>query len=401
MKTAISYFVCSILLLTGSLRGLGQQDSIHRSGDTTQRQRIAVFVPLFLDSAFDASANYRYEKNFPKFFNPGLEFYEGVQLAIDSLQSKNLALDVAVYDTRSATQSIAQAAASPDFQSTGLIIAEVNATDMHQLADIALQKNIPFINVNFPNDGGITNNHEFVILNSTLKTHCEGIYKFVQRNYPSYNLLFFGKRGVQEDRLKNYFLDFEKNTSSIPLKLRYIQLDDRVSPEQVISYMDSSRKNLCIVASLDENFSKAVCAAVASVNKSYISKIFGMPTWDAIVDFSRPEYADQEIYYTTPFYVNPADSLVLSIQQNYRNKFYSRPSDMVFRGYETTFRFAQLLQLYGKNISGSIGEKKFRVFNDFDIEPVFLNKQNMTLDYFENKKLYYIKKVNGNVVAVY
>jgi hypothetical protein len=56
---------------------------------------------------------------------------------------------------------------------------------------------------------------------------------------------------------------------------------------------------------------------------------------------------------------------------------------------------------YGSNLSGSIGEKKYKVFNDFNIQPVFLNKQTMTLDYFENKKLYFIKKVDGNITAVY
>ena len=53
---------------------------------TPVRQKIAVFVPLYLDSAFDAMDNYRYDKTFPKFINPGLEFYEGVQLAIDSMK---------------------------------------------------------------------------------------------------------------------------------------------------------------------------------------------------------------------------------------------------------------------------------------------------------------------------
>ena len=53
------------------------------------KQRIAVFVPLYLDSAFDATNSYRYDKSFPKFINPGLEFYEGVQLAIDSLNKVN------------------------------------------------------------------------------------------------------------------------------------------------------------------------------------------------------------------------------------------------------------------------------------------------------------------------
>src|ERR1700749_929040 len=48
----------------------------------------AVFIPLYLDSAYDGNNNYRYDKTFPKFINPGLEFYEGVKLALDSLQQE-------------------------------------------------------------------------------------------------------------------------------------------------------------------------------------------------------------------------------------------------------------------------------------------------------------------------
>ena len=129
-------------------------------------------------------------------------------------------------------------------------------------------------------------------------------------------------------------------------------------------------------------------------------KVFGMPIWDG-VDFSGAEYTDLEIYYTTPFYSNPNDSLVFSIQQYFKNRFYSRPSDMVYRGYETMLRFGQLLSEHQGKFNGGIGEKKFKIFNDFDIQPVFLNNQNPTLDYMENKKLYVLKKVNGNVIAAY
>jgi hypothetical protein len=124
-----------------------------------------------------------------------------------------------------------------------------------------------------------------------------------------------------------------------------------------------------------------------------------MPTWDNM-DLSKPELAGKEVIYTTPFYINPADTLVKEINQYYKGRFYSRPSDMVFRGYESVYRFGHLLCLYGRDLGGSIGEKKFKVFNDFNIEPVFLNRQSMTLDYFENKKLYFIHNMDGNVTAV-
>jgi hypothetical protein len=65
------------------------------------KHKIAIFSPLYLDSAFDDLNNYRYEKQFPKFINPGLEFYEGVQLALDSLAKEGTPLEVFIYDTRS------------------------------------------------------------------------------------------------------------------------------------------------------------------------------------------------------------------------------------------------------------------------------------------------------------
>jgi hypothetical protein len=387
---ALSFTIC-----------MAQADTTARRTDSvvTLRQ-LAIFAPLYLDSAFDAAGNYRYDKNFPKFINPGLEFYEGAKLAIDSLAAEHALLEVHVYDTRSATQNLGQILQSADFQQTGLILGHVNAGEMLQLAAAASRLNIPFINVNYPNGGGITNNPDVVILNSTLKTHCEGIYRYVQRNYATKPIIAFRKKGAQEDRLKNYFMEIEKTTASVPLKIRTVTLEDNFDAAALLPYLDSNVQTICLAASLDENFGKALCQALASLNKTYRSTVIGMPTWDNITDFSLPEYANEEIIYTSPFYVNPTDNLVMRIQQYFRTKFYSRPSDMVFRGYETTWRFAKLLIQYGKDAAGSIGEKKYKVFTDFDIQPVFLNKQAMTLDYLENKKLYFIRKLDGNVTAL-
>lgn len=413
MKANFRYFLCGLIAGLQTFAVLAQADSAGKGRDTagrrapidlttpdsTARHHVAIFVPLYLDSAFDAANNYRYDKNFPKFINPGLEFYEGAQLALDSLEKEHALLDIQIYDTRSATQSLAQVVQSPAFQKTELIIGQVMSGELQQLAAAAARQNIPFINVNFPNDGGITNNPEFVILNSTLRTHCEGIYKFMQRNYPTKPILLFRKKGTQEDHLQRYFMDIEKNTASVPLKIRYINLDDNFTATTLAAYLDSNMQTICIAGSLDEIFARNLCQTLASLNKTYASIIIGMPTWDNI-DFTGTPYAGEDIIYSTPFYVNQADNLVKSIQQYFKTKFYSRPSDMVFRGYETTYRFSKLLLQYGKAVSGSLGEKKYKVFNDFDIQPV-LNRQTMTLDYFENKKLYFVKKTDGNITNVY
>ena len=407
MKANLRYYFLFVLLAS-SVIGMAQADSASKRRDslpgqtdsTGNRHKIAIFVPLYLDSAFDASNNYRYDKDFPKFINPGLDFYEGAQLALDSLNKEQAQLDVHFYDTRSVTQSIAQVLQSPEFEHTELIIGHVTPGELQQLATAAAQLRIPFINANFPNDGGVTNNPELVILNSTLRTHCEGIYRFIQRNYATKPIYLFRKKGTQEDRLLHYFTDIEKSTASVPLKIKYITLDENFDAAALTPYLDSTTQTICLAGSLDENFATRLCKTLASLNKTYTTFIIGMPTWDNI-DFTRPEFAGEEIVYSTPFYTNPGDNLVKELQQYFKDKFYCRPSDMVFRGYEVTYRFSKQLLHTGQNLSSSIGEKKNKVFTDFDIQPVFLNRQNMTLDYFENKKLYFIKKMDGNITGVY
>ena len=66
-KKGIYFSIAFLILFVQNRHSFAQSN--------TSKQRIAVFAPLYLDSAFDATNTYRYDKSFPKFINPGLEFY--------------------------------------------------------------------------------------------------------------------------------------------------------------------------------------------------------------------------------------------------------------------------------------------------------------------------------------
>jgi hypothetical protein len=365
-----------------------------------QRLKVAIFSPLYLDSAFDAGMNYKHGKNFPKYFNSGLEFYEGVQKAVDSLEKQGMPLDLFVHDSRSQNSSVNEVISSGDLDSMDLIIGHVNANEAKALATAAAGKNIPFINATYPNDAGVTNNPNFVILNSTLYTHCFAIYKFIQKNYSLAPVVSFRKKGAQEDRLQDYFEEIAKVTSSVPLKIKYITLEDGFTAEDVKEHLDEDRRTVVIAGSLDINFANNLAQSLASLYTTQTSVLFGMPTWWDATDFSKPEYKDIEVFYSTPFYISSVHPFALELTNWFKTKFYSRPTDMFFRGYEALFHFTHLLQLNGKNFGSSLSDKRFKVFTDFDIQPI-LDPKTSTLEYFENKKIYFVKKVNGTITAVY
>lgn len=364
------------------------------------RHSIAIFAPLYLDSAFDAAGNYRYDKQqFPKFISPGLEFWEGAQLAIDSLKKEGIEVDIHVYDTRNAKQKFEMLLAGTELQNSDLFIGYVTINEAAQLARLANTMDIPFINANLPNDAGVTNNPNYVLLNSTLMTHCAGLYKFLQRNFALSNIIVFRKKGPDEDRLRQYFTEVEKNTASVPLKLRYVTLENNFTPGQLEAYLDSNATNVCLAGSLDVIFAQSLCRQLSGLSGSYASTVIGMPTWESI-DFEKSLYRGIEIYYSTPFYIDPAHKLASGIFKHFKSAFFMEPTEHIFRGYETVYHFTHLLDMHNDNLGSSLGDKKFMLFTEFDIQPI-LNKNTQTLDYFENKKLYIVRKVDGLVKAVY
>src|SRR5258706_978937 len=270
---------------------LAQNDSLAVS----LKYKVAIFAPLYLDSAFNAMDEYRYAKNvFPKFINAGLEFYEGAQLALDSLEKEGKQLEVFVYDTRSARESLDEQLNNAELQNVDLIIAHCASNEVRAFAETGLRKNIPVINAYVPNDGGNSNNPFFIVLNPTLRTQCEGIYKYIQRYYAIETIIVFRKKGASEDQVRSYFEEYGKSTMSVPLKIKYVDLTDSFTLNQLKTHLDTVHRTLCISGTLDANFGKRLAWQLASVKTQYPSIVMGMPTWDGIRDFAKPEYKGLE-----------------------------------------------------------------------------------------------------------
>jgi hypothetical protein len=358
------------------------------------RHKIAVFAPLYLDSAFNYSGSYRFNKTFPKFLNPGIEFYQGVQLALDSLQKQGAPLEVFIYDTKSGTTSLAQRLQSPELSGVEMFIAQSSASETKLLADAALSRKIPFVSATLPNDAGTAANPYFVMLNTTLQGHIEGMYKLLQRSYALDNIVVFRKPGVQEDAIKSNLLDFGRITASVPLKIKIVDVGTDFTPQALIPHLDSTRRNVVIAGSMEEYFGTKLAATLAPLSKKYSSMLIGMPTWDN-VNFNKSEFKGVDIVYSTPFFYNRLTPLESRLAADFEKNIGSRPTDVYFRGYETVMRFALLLLDTKKDVASNLTRKGNAIFTRFDIQPVFKDKTAMTLDYFENKNVYFVRVSNG------
>ncbi|MDB5193592.1 MAG: hypothetical protein JWQ96_3155 [Segetibacter sp.] len=362
--------------------------------------KIAVFAPLYLNEAFEGSI-YKFSKStLPKTLLPGLEFYHGVMMAVETLAEEGMQAEILVYDSKQTAASLSYLFSSSDFTNTGLIIASItNPAELKLFADQALSKHIPLISATYPNYVGINGNPFFVLINSSLQAHLEGLYKHMQSYYTGNTIVAIRKPGAVENYIQSTITDLNKKTSSIPLKIKWVTLNPATfSATELTTKLDSMANNVVFVASPTEDFGLKVVRTINTASNYRVTAI-GMPTWDGIKELDKNDCRNVDIVYSTPFYFLK-DGLANEITALYKSKYGSRPSDMVFKGYESTLHFGKLLMKHRHNLVNNLNDKEFVVFNQFDLQPVQSKKVAGKPDYLENKKLYFVKKQNGNVKSV-
>lgn len=350
--------------------------------------RIAVLAPLYLDSAFDNN-NYKLGNlNIPRYILPGLNFYDGVMMAVDSLRKEGNDLDVWVYDTKNkvrSTDSLAKEMAAMHFS---LVIASFsNVTEQKIFSEYSFSNNVPLVSATYPNDAYVTGNPFFIMLNSTLKTHVEGLYKYIQRGFPVGKFLYVTRKGTMEEKIMNLYNDAGKKT--YPVKYKTVELPDDFLPEQLLPLLDSTNQNVIICGSLDENFGTNLIKALDQ-NITFPVTIIGAPTWDGLRAVTHTQNQNISIIYSTPFNYPSSDFLIAGLSNQYRQKLNGRASDMVFKGYESMYYFSKLQLKYHNDFLNNLSDTKFRISNNFLLQPVKLNSTAQVPDYIENKKLYFI-----------
>ena len=359
--------------------------------------KVAVFAPLYLDSVF-ANSQLRSDKTIPKFIMPAVDFVQGTQIAFDSLSLYNEHVEAFIYDTKSFLQPIPWLIQNKLLDSIDLIIGSVKDVDFKQLSDFSAKTNIPFISATYPNDGGVTDNPNMIIMNSTLKAHCEGIYSYILQNHGTDKIIILKKPGQQEDKIISFFKILNEQEGKPLLNIQTIKIDSTISSYFLKSRLDSTKNNIIIAGSLDEAFAKTVTDACFAIHKNYPVVLIGMPNWDGFKIFTiKNAYKDFPVHFTTPYY-NSKNSLFNTIlTTEYNSRYKTKPSDMAYKGFETAYLFTKILVKYPGDFITHLNDKSLSIFNEYNFRPVYFKKNSKNADYQENKHLYVMRILNGAV----
>jgi len=360
--------------------------------------RVGIFAPLYLDSVFSISGNFRYREGIPKFIVPAVDFVNGAQVALDSMKLDSQNVEATIYDTKSYSKPLAQLIRDKKLDNLDLVIGSVKDWDYRALADFALAKNIPFISATYPNDGGVNKNPFVVVVNSTLKAHCEAIFSYILQTHGTEKIILCRKKGIQEDKVAAYFRLINEQDGKPLVNIQTLNFDSTISPDILKNKLDSNGQSVIIGGSLDENFAFNLAAACNVLSEAYPITLIGMPNWDAFKSLQKKDdFEDFPIYFTTPYYNKKEDHYSKVLIDAYAKKTKGKPTDVAFKGFESTHLFIKLLTKYPNDFMSHLNDPSLKVFSEYNFRPVLLKKNNIIPDYFENKHVYFIKILNGTI----
>jgi hypothetical protein len=124
-----------------------------------------------------------------------------------------------------------------------------------------------------------------------------------------------------------------------------------------------------------------------------------MPNWDGFRSLLQgDEFLDFPILYTTPHYNGISNSFNESLIRKYFQLYRAKPSDMAYKGFELSYYFINLLLNHPNDFMANINNKRYAAFHDFLFKPVYIDPANTARpDYYENKHLYIMHILNGEI----
>lgn len=355
--------------------------------------RVAIIAPLYLDSVF-SGYHLKSETSIPPYTIGGADFVQGAELALDTIDLHGKHVEAFIYDSKSVNQPVTALIKNGKLDNIDLIIGSVKQPEYNELVDFALHKNIRFISATYPNDGGIRNNPEVLIVNSTLKAHCESIFSYLLQKHGSDNIYLFHKRN--DNRISNYFKEIDFVDGKRLMNIREIALDSSVSPTGLRYLIDTTKPVVIIGASLNETFSQKLADACYPVSKHNPLVLIGMPNWDGFSCWYKNSYRSFPIRYTTPHYIDKNNSFRKYLYDKYFQLYNIAPSDMVEKGFGITYNFTSILINHPGLFMQNINDTTYAPFHDFNFRPVYQG-YNSSIDYYENKHLFIMQILNGEI----
>ena len=324
---------------------------VYECGKTGKQEsyNIAVMIPLYLDNSYTIDTGDLKTPTSSYKSLTFIQFYEGILMALDSLEKTGITAKVFVYDVAEDTLRTIGILKKPEFAGMNLIIGPLFSNNFSIVANWANLHKVDIINP-FTNrsDLIINNPYAFKIIPSP-KSEARQIISFIDKNYPTSNILivYNDKEKLYADTLKTFFDAYElKNQSGLQINTIDYSAQGFAG---VSGKLSDSMINIVITLIDGEAFVSTFLRNLNGMAHTNKILLFGRKNWEDYNNIEIEYLLNLNMHVYSNSFIDYSDDRIQDMVLNFRNKYKTDPDYYAYQGFDIMMYFAGALRSYGTN----------------------------------------------------
>ena len=343
---------------------------------------VALFLPLFLDANDELNKEFVTEEydslvdNYPldehsadtiieheqpvkllkQFYENSenfLQFYEGVLIAVDSMQKAGMKIELNVFDTKDNPETVRRIVNNESFSETDLIIGPVYENVQKEVAQLAAVNQIPMISPFTPKSAIINSNRQFYQINPSREYIAEATAELIATDYSNTNFIVVKTSSI-EGTQEGQFVELIRRKlamSGNSGRGKFTEYDFRKERSRGLRELLSPEKeNVIYIASSDEG---ELSVAISNINNLGVDipiTLIGSSNYQQrYPSIEVAHFHNLKLKYINPYWIDYQKKSTIRYFEKFISNFGTEPNSYGVQGFDAAWYFLNAIHFYGKD----------------------------------------------------
>lgn len=334
--------------------------------DTINREDLLIDTMAFftdeeVEIAQDTTIEMEERKElFKKFYGGSenfLQFYEGVLLAIDSLQNAGVSIHLSVFDTQQRADSIRQYIQTNEFLASNLIIGPIYESVQKEVAQIAAKNGIPIVSPLAAQSTIAPRNPSYYQVNPTHEYIAKQTAQMVADEYYNSNFIIVKTKnygGTPEGNLVKLFrekfvnMGFMSNSSGVTFTIYDFENEGSFGLRRIMS---KSKENVVYIPSSNEGELSVAISNLNNLADDFSITLIGSSRFPSYSSIQVEHYHNLKLKYIAPYWIDYTNPATIKFIEKFKATFGTEPANFGSQGYDVTLYFMTALTAFGNGFA--------------------------------------------------
>jgi ABC-type branched-subunit amino acid transport system substrate-binding protein len=283
-----------------------------------------------------------------------LDYYQGMKMAVTTLASKGVDIDLRAYDVDKDTLRLKSLLAKPEFKSVDLVVGPIFNPQVPIAARLLEKNKIAVVNPLSDNIKAVQKYKNALLFKSSQYTQAVQTAEFAYKTFESKTVLVIYGKSSRDTSFARVFKDKYKALGGNVFIFKQVDKFNSTNLTQLLGKDTLLNAGCVLVCHSEQMVASNIVTAVAIHNTK--TPIITYYDWLDYTSINFDQFEQYNFHFIYPGYVDFEHSGVKFFSSNYLNQVNLFPSEYAFWGYDLMMYYGTLLQKYGPEFYTKLNE---------------------------------------------